>query len=433
MSFETIPVLDLALSNDPETKPAFLTSLRNALLDVGFLYITNTGIPESLTQDVMREGKAFFQLPMEKKLEIQMKNVPSFLGMYPRPTSLLTLRQRLIPSTGYNTLGSEITAQATDWREQIDLSTPHPLPSATDPLYQNLRAPNQWPDPTLLPSFRPIYEQYIQLMSTLSQRFTSLIAESLHLPAEGFSRFFDEDQQHKLKIVRYPDAAALPTTTTTTSASKSTGNSKEKVLNQGVGPHKDSMLTSYLLQVPPHTGLQAQNLHGEWIDCPPQPGTLVVAIGQGLEALTHGVCKSTTHRVLSPEAGLGPRYSIPFFQGVSYGATFEAVDVPAEIIALKEERDRAREGEIGGGRRDDVEFTFRKGRWGHLGEATLSNRVKSHPDVGERWYPDILAGIRRDQAEERRRKEEANDVGQTTQRDGVASGIEGGRQDVEVY
>jgi len=45
-----------------------------------------------------------------------------------------------------------------------------------------------------------------------------------------------------------------------------------------------------------------------------------------------------------------------------------------------------------------VEFTFEKGRWGHLGEATLWNRVKSHTDVGERWYPEILGMIRAEQA-----------------------------------
>ena len=146
------------------------------------------------------------------------------------------------------------------------------------------------------------------------------------------------------------------------------------------------MLTSYLLQVPPHTGLQAQNLNGDWIDCPPLPGTLVVAIGQGLEALTGGVCASTTHRVLSPQAGLGPRFSVPFFQGVSYDATFESVEVPEGV---REEKRR-----IGGGGKNDVEFTFEKGRWGHLGEATLWNRVKSHTDVGEKWYPEILAKIR---------------------------------------
>lgn len=215
-------------------------------------------------------------------------------------------------------------------------------------------------------------------MSTLSTTFTSLIAESLHLTPTAFDRFFDEDQQHKLKIVKYPDTSSLPAANQT----------------QGVGPHKDSMLTSYLLQVPPHTGLQAQNLNGDWVDCPPIPSTLVVAIGQGLEAITHGVCKSTTHRVLSPAAGLGPRLSVPFFQGVSYDATFESVDVPQEVLAMRNERLQAR----GGKRKDDVEFTFEKSRWGHLGEATLVNRVKSHTDVGERWYPDILQKIREEQA-----------------------------------
>lgn len=154
------------------------------------------------------------------------------------------------------------------------------------------------------------------------------------------------------------------------------------------------MLTSYLLQVPPHTGLQAQNLNGDWVDCAPIPSTLVVAIGQGLEALTHGVCKSTTHRVLSPRAGLGPRLSVPFFQGVSYDATFESVDIPPKVLALRDERLRKR----GAKKVDDVEFTFTKGRWGHLGEATLVNRVKSHVDVGERWYPDILQTVREEQA-----------------------------------
>ena len=80
MSFNAIPVLDLSLVRNQDTKPAFLESLRNALLDVGFLYIKNTGIDDSLIQDVIEQGKAFFDLPDEKKLEIQMKKKPSFLG-----------------------------------------------------------------------------------------------------------------------------------------------------------------------------------------------------------------------------------------------------------------------------------------------------------------------------------------------------------------
>ena len=81
MSFSSIPVLDLSLARNQDTKPAFLESLRIALLDVGFLYIKNTGINDTLIQDVIEQGKEFFGLPEEKKLEVQMKKQPSFLGM----------------------------------------------------------------------------------------------------------------------------------------------------------------------------------------------------------------------------------------------------------------------------------------------------------------------------------------------------------------
>jgi len=141
-------------------------------------------------------------------------------------------------------------------------------------------------------------------------------------------------------------------------------------------------------------------MRGDWIDCPPIDGTLVVAIGQGLEALTQGVCVSTTHRVLSPAAGAGARFSIPFFQGVSGDASFDDLEtvgvgrVPEHVRAQR----RAVLERNGGRRLDDVEFTFRRGGVARtLGEATLRNRVKSHPDVGERWYPDILASLRAEQ------------------------------------
>ncbi len=87
MSFSSIPILDLSLARDPGTKPAFLEYLKIALLEVGFLYIKNTGIDDALIEDVILQGKAFFNLPEEKKLEIQMKNVPSFLGMASTPQS----------------------------------------------------------------------------------------------------------------------------------------------------------------------------------------------------------------------------------------------------------------------------------------------------------------------------------------------------------
>ncbi|KAF2030520.1 Clavaminate synthase-like protein [Setomelanomma holmii] len=366
-TFSTIPILPLSQALDPTTKTKFLEDLRHALLNVGFLYLSETGLPEQLVKDVIKECRGFFQdLPQEEKERIEMKNEKSFLG--------------------WSRLDNETTAFNPDHREQLDLSTPHAVPGSDAPLYHNLLAPNQWPSTQYLPDFRPVYEDYMRRMSHISTLFTSLIAEAICLPADSFSKFFDTNQQHKLKIVKYPevDVPDLPTNAT------ELDRKKWEIKRQGVGPHKDSMLTSYLLQASNQLGLQAQNAKGEWIDCKPIDGTLVVAIGQGMEALTDGVCASTTHRVLSPRKGGGARYSVPFFQGVSYDAQFEAMDVPADVLRLRDEARKAR--------RDDVEFTFVKGRWGHLGEATLMNRVKSHPDVGERWYPELLKQIRTQQA-----------------------------------
>ncbi|PMD38434.1 putative isopenicillin N synthetase [Hyaloscypha variabilis F] len=377
MSFDSIPILDLSQAKDPTTKPQFLDQLRHALLEVGFLYLKNVGIPEELTQKVIKEGVAFFDLPMEEKLKIEMKNAPSFLG--------------------YSRLDAEITAHTIDHREQIDLSTDHAVRTESQPLYRNLFAPTQWPSPAYLPDFKPVYSEYITLMGEISIFFTSLIAEAIGLPATAFNKYFDVDQQHKLKIVKYPDLKELGLWK----------EGDEVTEGQGVGPHKDSMFTSYLLQVTQHKGLQVQNLRGEWIDCPPIDGTLVVAIGQGMEALTQGVCMSTTHRVLSPAPGSGARFSVPFFQGVSLDAEFDELNdleggggvgkVPEEVKEM-----RRKVVERNGGRLDDVEFTFRSGGTAKtLGEATLRNRIKSHPDVGERWYPDILAEIRAQQQKER--------------------------------
>jgi len=80
MAFTEIPILDLSEARNEKSKPAFLVQLRDALLHVGFLYIRNTGIEQELYDRVCEEGVAFFDLPEDEKLKIEMKNQPSFLG-----------------------------------------------------------------------------------------------------------------------------------------------------------------------------------------------------------------------------------------------------------------------------------------------------------------------------------------------------------------
>ena len=70
MSFTSIPILDMALAEGVETKPGFLAELRHALMEVGFLYVKNVGISDTVFDNVIREGVAFFDIPMEEKYAI---------------------------------------------------------------------------------------------------------------------------------------------------------------------------------------------------------------------------------------------------------------------------------------------------------------------------------------------------------------------------
>ncbi|KAJ8111698.1 hypothetical protein OPT61_g5769 [Boeremia exigua] len=261
--FTALPVLPLSQALDERTKPRFLADLRDALLNVGFLYLSETGLPDGLVRDVIAECQGFFEkLPQGEKEAIEMKNEKSFLGWSRREkeTKALEILPRVrrekdaeawiqthyyrrtpcskpgyLPSCIYQSershkivmqsaitsssftglrierlltsskLDNETTALNTDHREQLDLSTPHPVPGPEAPLYHNLLAPNQWPSPQYLPAFRPVYEEYMRRMSDISILFTSLIAEAIGLQADAFSQFFDEQQQHKLKIVKYPE------------------------------------------------------------------------------------------------------------------------------------------------------------------------------------------------------------------------------------
>ncbi|KAL2867337.1 uncharacterized protein BJX67DRAFT_371993 [Aspergillus lucknowensis] len=351
-SFTAIPVLDFSLSTSADTKPAFLATLRNALVNVGFFYLINHPIAPETRQDLVKKCKALFRLPLEKKLEIEMVNSKHFLG--------------------YSRLGAEITARKQDYREQFDFATELPEPGPNEPLYRNIRGPNQWPDESAIPGFRHSVEAYLAELSPVADNFQVLIAEALGLHPTALKQFFDNPVQQKMKLIKYPPPP---------SDSES----------QGVGPHKDSEFLTFLLQATPHHGLEVQNKSGVWISAPPIDGSLVVNIGRALEAITGGICTATTHRVnLAPSnyvdaegSSLGPRFSIPVFQGMSLDLSVEniSLEFPDHIKELVGDKKT----------RSDAEATFNEIFRGRTGEGTLIHRVISHQDVGRRWYPGVLA------------------------------------------
>lgn len=121
---------------------------------------------------------------------------------------------------------------------------------------------------------------------------------------------------------------------------------------------------------------------GNWIDVPPVPGTLVVNMGQAFEVVTNGVCKATTHRVLLPP-GDYDRYSVPYFQGVRPELTKEDMK---RLWGHFEPRNWDTKESVEGQR---IDSPFLRGEYETWGEAQLRTKIRSHRDVGKKWYQEV--------------------------------------------
>lgn len=221
--------------------------------------------------------------------------------------------------------------------------------------------------------------------------FTVLMAEALDLPSDALIDLLGKPPDSRLKAMRY-----LPPST----------DNDTKDENQGIGPHKDGVFMTYLLQDGEHNCLEVQNRAGQWIPVPPIPGTLVANIGRLLEIITHGVCTATTHRVILKSKSffddqgrpLGPRLSMPLFQYVDphLMPSELSVDIPPHI------RELVPEGTVV----SDAE-TFHSGLFDQsVGDNLFVKCLTSFPRVGERWYPELLQQALEKQAESKRRDQQ---------------------------
>ncbi|RLM00293.1 hypothetical protein CFD26_105191 [Aspergillus turcosus] len=332
--FSSIPIIDFGRLQDPSTREETLVQLREAIFLVGFLYLTNHGM-EAVIQKAHATLPDLFALPPEVKEKCNMIHSPSFVG--------------------YTRLGAETTAKQTDWREQFDFGTPGMKQwTPNDPIWQRLEGDSQYPD---YPGTRELVEEYIAESAKLSKIFMRYVAECLSLPPTTFEAF--KGNMDRLKFIKYPQSPPG---------------------SQGVGPHKDSSGLFTFLSQDDTGGLQVLNKKGEWIDAPPIEGSLVVNIQQGFEAITGGVCTATTHRAPTSKT----RYSIPFFLGVRMDLMLaqlkeSAAHIVQRIPASDDRKKRA----------VDVPSEFLSPLYSCFGEAYLRNRILSHPDVGQKWYPEL--------------------------------------------
>ncbi|MDT0156930.1 2-oxoglutarate and iron-dependent oxygenase domain-containing protein [Microbacterium sp. ARD32] len=325
-----LPILDLSrLDAGDEEAVAFRADLRAATHDVGFFYLTGTGIPAELEQRLHRAARDFFALPEQDKLAIENVKSPHFRG--------------------YTRIGGERTQGAVDWREQIDIG-PERDAVAGGPPYSRLIGPNLWP--AAQPELREVVAEWHAQLSAISRRLLRAWALALGAAESYFDDHFGEPST-LIKIVRYPGTdAPLP--------------------QQGVGAHRDSGVLTLLWVEPGRGGLQVER-DGEWVDAPPVQGAFVVNIGELLEYATGGYLKATNHRVISPVAP-ADRLSIPFFFNPALDSQLPLIDLPAELAA------QAR------GVSDDPANPIHS----LYGENALKSRLRAHPDVAAIHHPDLV-------------------------------------------
>lgn len=219
------------------------------------------------------------------------------------------------------------------------------------PRWARLQGPNQWP--AALPTLKPLLLQWQQAMTAMSLRLLRAFALALSLPEQAFDRLYGEKPNEHIKLIRYPGRDA-------------TGSA------QGVGAHKDSGFLSFLLQ-DEQKGLQVEVSEGRWIDAQPREDTFVVNIGELLELATNGYLRATVHRVETPPAGRD-RLSIAFFLGARLDAVVPLYQLPPPLAA------QAR-----GPASDPLNPLLRD-----VGYNYLKGRIRSHPDVAQRFYRDVI-------------------------------------------
>ena len=268
-----IPSVDLSdfLSEDPKRKQKFVQEIGDAYTEIGFASVKNHFLDDNLQERLYKEVKDFFALPLEIKKKYEIEGLGG---------------QR-----GYISFGKEHAKgkKEGDLKEFWHFGQePDKDANLIEEYPKNVYVEEQ-------PGFNEVgMEAYRQLEKT---GIYILRALALYMGLE--ETYFDywvSNGNSILRPIHYPPITKEP---------------KGAVR---AGAHGDINLITLLMGASAG-GLQVLRKDGVWIDAIPEPGNLVINVGDMLERLTNNKLRSTIHRVVNPPKDQWdtPRYSIPFF------------------------------------------------------------------------------------------------------------------------
>lgn len=274
---EGIPVLDLAplLRGEPGALEDLGDKLRWAFGSIGFLYITNHGVPLELIDRVFRQNARIHSRPDPEKLKVLVNANPggnSFDGYMPSGVQRVRSFDQETGKAGRHDNAKADVGEAFFMTQALRL----------DP-----RA-DKWPKD--LPGFSETLVEYFDALEDLCKHLLRIIAVGLEMPQDFFLPFFEESTS-SLRLSHYP-----PTP-----------------LEDGqynTSPHSDGSFITLLAQseVP---GLQIYRRSREWLPAPVRHGDFLVNSAELLRLWSNDRLLSTPHRVIN--ASGRDRYAIPFF------------------------------------------------------------------------------------------------------------------------
>jgi isopenicillin N synthase-like dioxygenase len=267
---DDLPVIDVSALVAGHDDAATAAALDLACRTWGFFLISGHDAPDQLRADLDAAARRSFALPEAQKAEIAMaRGGRAWRGWFPA--------------------GAELTDGVPDGKEGLyfgeDLPADHPRVLAGTPMHgANLYA-------EAVPELRLAVDAWMAEMTRVGHALVRAVGTGLGLGPDWFHQHLTAEPTVLFRVFRYPpapDAAAW-----------------------GVAEHTDYGLLT-LLAHDGASGLQVRGPDG-WIDVPAVDGTIVVNLGDWLEALSGGRYRSTPHRVRSPDAGAADRLSYPFF------------------------------------------------------------------------------------------------------------------------
>ena len=274
--------------DDANTNPdAFADKLGHSFEEYGFAVIADHGIPEDLIHRAEDKAKEFFALPDDVKRKYLIEGGGG---------------QR-----GYTPFGIETAKGATAfdlkefWHVGRDLPAGHK--------FRDHMPDNVWP--AEVPGFRETFQELYASFEDAGLKILKAIARFLKVDEDYFVDTV-RDGNSVMRLLHYPPIQGEPGS------------------NVRAGAHEDINTITLLLGAE-EAGLELLTKDGRWIPVAPNPGELVVNIGDMLQRLTNGQLRSTTHRVVNPppERRGFSRYSMPYF--LHFRSDFLIEPVPGTV------------------------------------------------------------------------------------------------------